>query len=130
MKGFSTVLLLLLLPAATFGIDVDPTLDPIKTLTCTMPSEREDGTPLAVDEIAEIRFFVASDQDGFATWTPAGTNTSCSQVYDLSRVADGAYRYTGTAVDTDGRESIKSPDLAEITVKRVALPAHPTNFGF
>jgi len=106
---------------------IDPSITPTKTLNCDMPVERTDGTPLALNEIAQIRFYVSTDQ---ATWQQAGTNTVCLQVYDLSDVADGTYWYTADAVDTEGRESIKSPQAAELIVKRLSPPASPTGLGW
>jgi len=113
--------------AVLFAETIDPTITPTKTLTCDMPVERTDGTPLAIDEIAQVRFYVSIDQ---TTWQQAGTNTVCLQVYDLSGVSDGTYWYTVDAVDTDGRESIKSPQAAELIVKRLSPPASPTGLGW
>lgn len=107
------------------GQVVDPTITPTYTITCEYPIEREDGTPLAINEIAKVNFFVSQDK---VTWTPAGSNTSaCRQVYDLSSIPDGQYYYTGTTVDTEARESIKGSDaipplFAAIVVKRIAKP--------
>ena len=106
---------------------IDPTITPTKTLTCDMPVERTDGTPLALNEIAQVRFYVSTDR---TTWQQAGSNTVCLQSYDLSGVADGTYWYTADAVDTEGRESIKSPQAAELIVKRLSAPAPPLNFGW
>jgi len=124
MKFFVIFLMVSIVSFEVFAID--PTIDPTKTLTCTMPIERTDGTPLAADEIAEIRFFVSQD---LATWTPAGTNTACSQVYDLTSVPDGTYHYVAQTVDTDGRESVYS-DSVTLEVKRLATPAAPTGLSF
>ena len=105
---------------------VDPTIEPTKVLTCDMPIERTDGTPLALDEIAEIRFFVSTDN---STWEPAGANTVCTQTYDLTNVPDGLYYYTAQAVDTDARASAYA-DSTSLLVKRLAAPAPPMNLGF
>jgi len=114
-------------PALLFAETIDPSITPTKTLTCDMPVERTDGTPLAISEIAQIRFYVSTDQ---STWQQAGTNTVCLQVYDLSGVADGTYWYTADAVDSEGRESIKNPQAAELIVKRLSPPASPSNLGW
>ena len=104
---------------------VDPNKTPTFTLTCQYPIEREDGKPLAIEEIAQINFFVSTGTVG--NWTPAGTNTNaCRQVYDLSGVADGDYFYTATATDNDGRESVYAPEVVALTVKRIQAPKAPT----
>jgi hypothetical protein len=122
MKHFAVFLLLF----SQAVLAIDPTIEPTKTLTCDMPVERSDGTPLAVDEIAEIRFFVSQD---LATWTPAGTNTACNQVYNLTSMPDGVYHYAAQTVDTDGRESLYS-DSVTLEVKRLAAPAAPIGLSF
>jgi len=106
---------------------IDPNITPTKVLTCDMPVEREDGTALAIDEIAQVQFFVSPDQ---TTWTQAGTNTVCSQSYDLSNVQDGTYFYTASVTDLAGRQSILAPQAAELIVKRIASPAPPSNLGW
>jgi len=106
---------------------IDPTITPSKTLICEMPTDREDGTPLPLGEIAEIRFYVSMNQ---TRWDDAGTNTICLQVYDLSGVADGIYYYKASAVDTDGRESIKTPEVVTLEVKRLSPPAPPSSIGW
>ena len=74
---FWACVLLALFVTSVAAEEIDPTITPSKTLTCTLPVERTDGTPLAVDEIAQVRFYVS--QDG-STWTQNGTNTVCLQV--------------------------------------------------
>lgn len=113
--------------ASAEGLEVDPTQTPTYTLTCIDPIEREDNTPLAVGEIATRNFFVSQDK---TDWQPAGSNTSaCRQVYDLSQVPDGQYYYTATVIDTDGRESIYSPSIAAVLVKRIQAPRPPTGLS-
>jgi len=122
MKYLIPILLLMAAPAMA----VDPTIDPIKTLSCTMPVEREDGTALAVNEIAEITFFVSTDQ---VAWTQVGSNTVCSQQLELTNTPDGQYYYVARTVDTDGRVSRNSNELP-LLVKRLAPPAPPTSIEF
>jgi len=106
---------------------VDPTITSTKVITCDMPVERTDGTPLELNEIAQVRFYVSTDRE---TWTQAGTNTVCTKSYDLIGVADGTYWYTADVIDTDGRESIKAPMAAELIVKRISQPAPPSGLGW
>jgi len=129
-----SVLMMLSFNAAAEGPVVDPTITPTMTLTCNYPIEREDGTPLAVDEIAKVNFFVSTSLTT-PNWQPAGSNdTECKQVYDLSNVPDNQYYYTGTTVDTDVRESIYGadavpPEYFALVVKRLANPKHQTGYG-
>lgn len=105
---------------------LDPSIEGQKTLTitCEYPIEREDGTALAINEIAKVNFFV--EKDGVGGYLPAGENTTaCKQVYDMSQVPDGVYVYVVTAVDLQLRESQYSPTNVTATVKRVALPNAP-----
>ena len=106
-------------------LNIDPSLPEQQQLTigCQYPIEREDGTPLALNEIAQINFYVTKD----GVRTAAGSNsTACSQTYDLSNVPDATYLYSVTALDTDGRESVDSPEVVTAIVKRLASPKSPT----
>lgn len=124
-------LVIYLLVTATDAEANAVTLDPTQagqttlTVTCTYPIEREDGTPLALNEIAQVNFFV--EKNGAGGFVPAGQNTTaCRQVYDMSLVPDGVYVYVVTTTDTDGRESLYSPTNVTATVKRIANPKAPT----
>lgn len=116
------------------GPVVDPTITPTMTMTCNYPIEREDGTPLAIGEIAKVNFFVSPSLTT-PDWQPAGSNdTECKQVYDLTQVQDGQYYYTGTITDTDQRESIYGANAVPaeywaVVVKRLANPRHQTGYG-
>lgn len=108
--------------AAEILIHADPTKadQDTLTLTCKYPIEREDNTPLAIDEIAYVSFWVKKDGGALE---PAGTNNAeCKQVYDLTDVADGEYVYVVSTTDTGGRTSIMSPDWVTLLVKRLANP--------
>jgi len=128
-----SVMMMLSFEAAAEGPVVDPTITPTMTMTCNYPIEREDGTPLAIGEIARVNFFVSPSLTT-PDWQPAGSNdTECKQVYNLSEVLDGQYYYTGTTVDTDARESIYAadsvpPEYWAMVVKRLANPRHQTGF--
>lgn len=118
--------LLLLLSFSTNAVTLDPTIEGQKvfTITCKYPIEREDNTPLSIDEIAQINFFV--EKDGVGGYLPAGENTTaCRQVYDTTLISDGVYVYAATVVDTDGRESLYSESVT-LTIKRLVNPKPPT----
>lgn len=133
MKTILIPLLLLLI--ASFNVLAnDVAIDPTQpgetalTVTCDYPIEREDGTPLAINEIAQVSFFV--EKNGAGGYVPAGQNTSaCRQVYDMSQVVDGVYVYVVTTTDTDGRESRYSATNVIATVKRVANPNSPAGMS-
>ena len=117
------------------GPVVDPTITPTWTITCADPIQREDGTALAVGEIATRNFWVSTDK---TSWQEAGNNSAaCQQVYNLGTVADGQYYYTVSATDTDGRQSVFAIDnpenattgelgYAALVVKRLAPPKPPS----
>lgn len=126
------LILLLLIPFNIYAVNliIDPTIPGQSTLTmtCVYPIEREDGTPLAIGEIATVKFYVESN--GVGGFVPAGSNsTACRQVYDMSAVADGVYVYVATTLDTDGRESVFSAVNLTATVKRMANPKAPTGIA-
>lgn len=106
------------------AITVDPSIDSSKTLLCTKPVTREDGTPLTVGEIATITAHRSVDQN---TWTVVGQDTECRYVENTTDLADGTYFYKFSATDTAGRESELSPEYETLVVKRVAPPGAPTN---
>ena len=107
------------------SLTFDPTVtgQTTLTITCDYPIEREDGTALAINEIAKVNFFV--EKNGVGGYLPAGENTiACRQVYDLSQVLDGVYVYVATVTDTDGRESLYSTNVTAM-VKRLSNPNAP-----
>ena len=68
------------------------------TVTCDPPTERTDGTPLALSEIAEYNWLVDGSLDG--------TSTAC--LYTVTR-PDGIYTVTATTMDTGGLTGPESP---------------------
>lgn len=128
-KLYIFILMLFTLSAFAEGPVVDPTITPTWTVTCNYPIEREDGTALAINEIARVEFKVSQDK---TTWQPAGQNNAeCKQIYDLTNVPDGQYYYTPLTVDTNGRQSVLAYDadpleVSALVVKRIANPNHPT----
>ena len=119
---------------AAVTITLDPSLagQTQFTIRCNDPIARTDGTPLAVGEIAERVFWVSTDKQN---WTEAGrNNAACQQVYDATQIADGTYYYTVSAIDTDGRQSIRAIDgnpneVITAVVKRLPPPAAPAGLS-
>ena len=70
------------------------------------PATREDGSPLLSGDILEYRiYYRLRHQSGFKAITfPASAGTT----FKLSEFKSGAYEFSVTAVDTDGRESQRS----------------------
>ena len=124
MRSLNKLLLALaLLPSlALADMTVDPVITPTAILSCQLPVEREDGTPLAVNEIATINFYAGTT---IGDYTDTIGMTSCSMSIDITKLVDAPYYYVVTAVDTDGRESMYSP-MYTLTVKRVKPPSAPS----
>ncbi len=116
------------------GLQIDPNITQTLTLTCSYPTEREDGEILTADMIAKVNFFVSSNKVD-PSWIPAGVNVSaCKQVYSLINVPDGQYYYSVSATDLSGRESSKSSDAATpsifaMLIKRQSSPKSPTGLS-
>ncbi len=108
------------------AVVVDPAITPSATIVCAYPIAREDGTPIAISEIATIMFYVGrltgDYQDQVASAVPI---PGCKLAIDVTKVLDGDYFYVMTAIDTDGRESSYSSEIT-LTVKRIAKPNPPT----
>jgi hypothetical protein len=125
MKKYILAALLAVTPFTTMAnVTVDPTIDNSYTLSCTQPIEREDGTPLAIGEIAKNNFYVGTTPGNY-TETIENLPPTCSLTVDATAVADGSYYYVVTVVDTDGRESMYSTPFV-VTVQRVKPPKAPT----
>lgn len=124
MRSLSKALLGLSLLATPVlaDITVDPNITPTAVLSCTLPIEREDGTALAINEIATINFYAGTT---VGDYTDTIGMLSCSMSIDVTALTDAPYYYVVTAVDTDGRESVHSP-MYTLTVKRVKPPRAPT----
>lgn len=78
-------------------------------LKWTAPSAREDGSPLSPSEIAGFNIYYGTEagdyQDQIIIDDPSAEN---AQVEELP---PGTYYLVVTAVDTDGRESLYSPEI-------------------
>lgn len=125
MKAFIFIICSLCLVGIARGEGevIDPTETPQMYLVCDMPVTREDGTVLAIDEIARVDFLASSDG---VTWTAAGSEAQCRTSLDFSAMSDGQYYYAVAAVDTEGRVSERA-DSVPFVLKRVRPPSSPTN---
>lgn len=81
------------------------------TLNWTAPLTREDGSPLYVGEISGYRiYYRLRHQDKFQEIFLKGSDSTS---YTLDSLAPGAYEFTITTLDDDGRESRRS-DAVEV----------------
>jgi len=110
---------LLLIPSISFGID--PSISPSTPVICDKPIEREDGTPLATNEIAWIKLY-RDDGTGKAL---VDQSVECSFVIDNTILPDNSYIYNVTATDLGDRESTYSNDVLH-QIQRVTPPKPPT----
>jgi len=128
-KGIGIALVMLILffvfvgKASAEGPVFDPTTRPTITVVCDRPVAREDGTPLAVGDIARIDFY--SSGNG-TTWVPAGTSaaTACRLTLDAASMDNGQYYYLARAVDTGGRSSADS-NIVPFVLTRIQPPRAP-----
>ena len=118
---------LLAVSSGVKAIDFDPTIAGQTTLTieCTDPVERTDGSTLDVGEIVNRKFYVDANGIGFVDTNTDNPN-ECKQVFDMTKVVDGTYIYSVTAIDSGGRESVLSPTRVTAVVKRLPNPNSPS----
>lgn len=116
------VILLYVAELRAEGPVIDPAITPSKTLACDMPVTRADGSPLAIGDVAEIRFYRSGDG---ITWAHDETTADCRLRLDLSAMAMGQHYYAATAVDADDRESVRS-NVVPFVLRRQP-PGSPTN---
>jgi len=103
----------------------DPTLPDQRVLTvnCGYPVARTDGTPLAIDEIAKVTFYVKNKGEPDEAYVLVGENTTeCKKVFDMTKEADGSYTYAVKTWDTEARIGDYSTEVVNAIVKRVAPP--------
>lgn len=78
------------------------------TLNWSLPTEREDNTPITVDEIAGVKIYYGDDCKNLTDETAliAPPDTSITLEASLKSRC-----YVATAIDTDGRESAFSKSV-------------------
>lgn len=104
-------------------------------LSWSAPTERVDGTPMGLDEIAEYRVFYSVDgqptTDGeFITIGPDATSETVT--LELTpRSEDYTVSFAIVVVDTNGLESEPSEMVSKVfNVDSTAIPAPATNLQF
>lgn len=128
LLAFSPLLFLVGWPnfAYAAGPVIDPAADPILTTTCTPPTHRTDGTPLAPGELASIEIFIDTDPAADPA-QHAGQAATCPVLIDVSGLPNGQYYKWGKATDTAGTQSARSLESVPFVIKKtLAAPLPPT----
>ncbi len=88
-------------------------------LSWTAPTEREDNTKITLSEIAGYRIYyglAVTDSRGKVTYDyqyQVDINDNQATSYTFTDLAPNTYHFVMTCIDTDGRESIYTPDQEE-----------------
>jgi hypothetical protein len=88
-----------------------PAANPVLSLSWIAPSEREDGTPISMAEIAGYRVYYGAVQGSYTHQVDIAD--SATMQVTLSDLATGTYYFAVTAIDTDGRESDLSRQVVQ-----------------
>jgi hypothetical protein len=110
MKNSSRILIGLLLTLLSVTVNsevIDPGLYKDSTINCTMPTEREDGTPITPAEIAGVIFYwgnSAGDYQMSSTLQPA-----CQYIHP--NIPNTTTYFVGVVEDTEGRMSRYSEEI-------------------
>ena len=82
----------------------------IPALKWIAPSERVDGTPLSLSDIAEYRIYYGSSTGSYTHRIDIADSTADELL--LTGLLQGQYFFTVTVVDSDGRESEYSAEVS------------------
>jgi hypothetical protein len=99
-----------------------------KTIVCTNPTARTDGTPLSVNEIDRVEIYISQTDTGSNPLIPSKPFTvimagGCVDTpFDLTVLPEGQHYMYGVTYDTAGRVSAYSASLPFI---RDLLPPMP-----
>jgi len=75
----------------------------------TAPSEREDGSPLSLSEIASFRIYYGIKAGDYQNQIDIDDPSVVSA--QIEQLPSGTYYLVMTAIDADGRESSYSPEI-------------------
>lgn len=92
--------------------DEGTTAPAINSLSWTAPAEREDNQPLSLSEIAGYRIYYGTAQGDYQN--EIDVNDGSAEGYTFSDLPKGTYYIVVTTYDTDGRESLYSPEITII----------------
>lgn len=111
---------LVLISSVLKAAPIDPGMYPDSTINCTMPTEREDGTPLSPDEIAGIKWYWGNAPGDYQMSSP-DLIPVCQ--YTHPNIPNTTTYFVGTVIDTDGRESRYS--MPEVVLEVGGVVADP-----
>lgn len=95
------------------------------TLTWTAPSEREDGTGLALSEIAGYHIYYGTTAGDYQNTIIIDDFTATEYVF--AEMPPATYYLVITTIDTDGRESVYSNEVIVVIPNYFASPNPITN---
>jgi hypothetical protein len=82
-------------------------------LSWVAPVEREDNGPIALSEIAGYKIYYGSTQGQYTNSLTINDGTATG--YTFNGFATATYYFVLTTIDTEGRESQYSPEIAIVT---------------
>lgn len=91
--------------------DPIPIINPVPTISWVAPSEREDGTPILLSEIAGYRIYYGTSVGEYSN--PINILDGAATAAELDSLSlSGSYYIVITTVDLDGRESRFSQEVS------------------
>lgn len=103
------------------GIVLDPTKISERTLTCILPTEYTDNSPLIPSDIIAIDFYRATTRNGPWELIYSQMDGGCRYVENILILAEGQYYYYATVTDLNGNTSDMS-NIVPMEVRRLPPP--------
>jgi len=99
------------------------------TAGCTNATEREDGTPLPASEIQSVWYLINKTYGDITNPTKSVLMSGgCKDTYvDTKQMPVGDYHRYAITVDTDGVQSVVSPQMTDVLTIQNAKPKAPGN---
>jgi len=94
-------------------------------ITWTSPTEREDGTPLALNEIASYTMYCGAVQGAYISEFIFSDTTINNVDASALGFGVGTQYCVMTTTDTEDRESGYSNEFSVVTVRELSLPKPP-----
>ena len=105
----SQLVLVVLLQLAACNSGSGEVSSELVKLNWIAPSEREDGTPLSLSEIAGYRIYYGSSTGAYPNLIEMMDGSAVE--VNLNNLSPGLYYFVITTLDTDGRESAFSEEV-------------------
>ncbi|MDT8282643.1 MAG: fibronectin type III domain-containing protein [Gammaproteobacteria bacterium] len=96
-------------PGSTGAASIETQAINILGLSWTAPSAREDGTPLQLSEIASFHIYYGTEAGDYQN--QIDINDLSAKSVQVEGLPSGTYYVVLTAIDTDGRESLYTPEI-------------------